>query len=119
MRVQLVADVPNAIWVRYVYVHTPRAHAATQRIRLGAAGCAPHDHLAHITNHIFAHGYLPVRVRACVYWEAPDGRRVSEETHVRELLAAGEGVSEERALKLLIGAYMFACLRRVQWLKLP
>ncbi|KAI0029847.1 hypothetical protein K488DRAFT_55477 [Vararia minispora EC-137] len=95
----VIADVPTALWVRYVYTHTPRAHTATQRIRLERT----HEHLAHVTNDVFARGYLPARVRACVYWEAPCGRRVSEVASVCELLAAGEGTCEDRALRLIIG----------------
>ncbi|KAI0317618.1 hypothetical protein OF83DRAFT_1171823 [Amylostereum chailletii] len=95
----VIADMPPALWVRYIYKHTPRAHAATQRVKL----TAHHERLAHITNFVFAQGYLPSNVRPCVYWEGVDGGRLAESMNVREVLAAGEGISEEKSLRLVIG----------------
>lgn len=103
---------PSAVWVRYVYKHTPRAHAATQRVKLAshvAHHAAGHNHhvsperLAHITNFIFAQGYLPANVRSCVYWEGICGRRLGESIGVHDLLMSGEGASEDKALRLIIG----------------
>ena len=97
---------PSSLWVRYVYTHSARAHNATQRIKLDALHHSVcHDRLAHITNYVFAQGYLPAHVRPCVYWEAPCGRRLGEVAHVEELLGAGEGCSEAKALRLVIGTY--------------
>ncbi|VDC01306.1 unnamed protein product [Peniophora sp. CBMAI 1063] len=87
----------------YVYTHSARTHNATQRIKLDTLHhTICHDRLAHITNYVFAQGYLPAHVRSCVYWEAPYGRRLGEVAHVEELLGAGEGCSEAKALRLVI-----------------
>ncbi len=83
-------------------MHTPRAHVATQRIRLDV----PHlkvDRLAHITNHIFAQGYLPANCRSLVHWKGICGKQIDENAKVEDLLSWGEGVSEEKALRLVIG----------------
>lgn len=102
------ADVPTTLWVRYVYTHSARAHAATQRIKLNTLHhTVCHERLAHITNYVFSQGYLPAHVRSCVYWEAPCGRRLGEVAHVEELLCAGDGSNEAKALRLVIGTFCF------------
>ncbi|TFY77796.1 hypothetical protein EWM64_g6217 [Hericium alpestre] len=83
------------------HVHTPRAHVATQRIKLDA----PHhkfDRLAHVTNYIFAQGYLPANLRSLVYWRGICGKQIDENAKIEDLLSWGEGVSEDKSLRLII-----------------
>jgi hypothetical protein len=99
------ADIPLAIWVHYVYVHCGQEHTATQRIRLDL----PHfkcERLAHITNYIFAKGYLPGKARPLVCWKASCGKIVDECTKVEEVLSWGEGVTECKPLRLVIGEFL-------------
>lgn len=95
-------DIPVAIWVYYEYVHCGKPHTATQRIRLDL----PHikcERLAHITNHIFAKGYLPSKARSLVSWKRACGKHVEESVKVEDVLSCGEGVCEEKPLRLTIG----------------
>ena len=82
-------DIPVAIWVRYEYVHCGHQHTTTQRFRLDS----PHfncECLAHITNHIFAKGYLPGKARSLVSWKSSCGKRIEESTKVEAVLSWGE-----------------------------
>jgi len=95
-------DIPVAIWVYYEYVHGGRPHTATQRIRFDL----PHikcERLAHITNHIFAKGYLPSKARSLVSWKRDCGKHIEESVKVEDVLSWGEGVCEEKPLRLAIG----------------
>ncbi|KAF8486167.1 hypothetical protein DFH94DRAFT_711115 [Russula ochroleuca] len=97
----IVADVPQAIWVHYEYVHSVHTHTATQRIRLDL----PHfkcERLAHITNHIFAKGYLPSNTRSLVSWKGACGKHIEESVKVEDVLAWGEGHCESKPLRLVI-----------------
>ncbi|KAH9980077.1 hypothetical protein BGW80DRAFT_1248373 [Lactifluus volemus] len=97
----IIADIPLAVWVHYEYVHAGHLHTATQRFRLDL----PHlkcERLAHLTNHIFAKGYLPAKTRSLVCWKAPCGKVLDECTKVEDVLALGEGVCEGKALRLVI-----------------
>jgi len=97
----VIADIPLAIWVHYEYVHAGHHHTATQRIRLDL----PHfkcERLAHITNHIFAKGYLPCKARSLVCWKAACGKVIDECTKVEEVLSWGEGVCDGKPLRLVI-----------------
>ena len=98
-----VADRPPALWFTYVYLRTPRAQAATQRIKLDAPNLKC-ERLAHVTNHIFAKGYLPANYRSLVHWQGACGKQVDENAKVEDLLSWGEGVSEDKSLRLIIGA---------------
>ena len=96
-------DIPTAIWVYYEYVQGGRSRTATQRIRLDM----PHikcERLGHITNHIFAKGYLPSNARSLVSWKRACGKHVEESVKVEDVLSWGEGVCEEKPLRLAIGA---------------
>ncbi|KAH9986249.1 hypothetical protein BJV77DRAFT_1071088 [Russula vinacea] len=98
----IVADVPQAIWIHYEYVHAVHTHTATQRIRLDL----PHfkcERLAHITNHIFAKGYLPSNTRSLVSWKGACGKHIEESTKVEDVLTWGEGHCEGKPLRLVIG----------------
>lgn len=98
------ADVPQAIWIHYEYVHAVHTHTATQRIRLDL----PHfkcERLAHITNHIFAKGYLPSNTRSLVSWKGACGKHIEESTKVEDVLTWGEGHCEGKPLRLVIGEF--------------
>ncbi|KAI0042042.1 hypothetical protein FA95DRAFT_1525797 [Auriscalpium vulgare] len=97
----VIADIPSAVWIKYVYLHTPRAHSATQRVRLDLPH-AKFERLAHVTNYVFAQGYLPANMRSLVYWQGICGKQVDENAKVEEVLSWGEGVSEDKALRLII-----------------
>ncbi|KAH9080317.1 hypothetical protein EDB83DRAFT_2338604 [Lactarius deliciosus] len=99
----IIADTPAALWVHYEYARCARAaHSATQRIRLDL----PHaklERLGHVTNHIFAQGYLPSNLRSLVSWKGGCGRHVEESEKVEVLLSRGEGTCEEKPLRLVVG----------------
>jgi hypothetical protein len=95
-------DIPLAIWVRYEYVHGGHQHTTTQRFRLDL----PHfkcEHLAHITNQIFAKGYLPGKASSLFSWKASCGKGIADSTKVEDVLSWGEGVCEENPASLVIG----------------
>jgi len=97
----IIADAPLAIWVHYQYVHCGHPHTATQRIRLDV----PHfkcERLAHLTNHIFAKGYLPCKARSLVSWKAACGKHIEESVKVEEVFSWGEGLCESKPLCLVI-----------------
>ena len=98
-----LADVPAAIWVHYEYVHCARPHTATQRIRLDQPQMNGCERLAHITNYIFAQGYLPCRARSMVSWKGSCGKHIEECTKAEDVLSWGEGVCEQKPLRLLVG----------------
>jgi hypothetical protein len=98
------ADIPLAIWVHYEYVHAGQHHTATQRIRLDLSHVKC-ERLAHITNHIFAQGYLPGKARGLVCWKGACGRIIDECTKVEDVFSWGEGVSECKPLRLVIGEF--------------
>jgi len=101
-RVKITADIPAAVWVHYEYVHCARPHTATQRIRLDLPHMKCCERLAHITNYIFAQGYLPCRVRSLVSWKGTCGKHIEECAKVEDVLSWGEGVCEEKPLRLVI-----------------
>ena len=95
-------DAPTDLWFSYVYIHSPHARVVTQRVKF--AGLEKRfERLANVTNYIFAQGFLPSKYRALVHWDTPCGRRISEFGIVDEILVAGEGISEENPLRLVIG----------------
>ncbi|KAI9443397.1 hypothetical protein H4582DRAFT_2197168 [Lactarius indigo] len=99
----IIADIPTALWVHYEYTRCARpAHSTTQRIRLDL----PHaklECLGHVTNHIFAQGYLPCNVRSLVSWKDACGSHIEECEKVEVLLSRGEGTCEEKPLRLVVG----------------
>jgi hypothetical protein len=98
-----IADIPAAIWVHYEYLHCSHPHTATQRIRLDLPQMKCFERLAHITNYIFAQGYLPCRARSMVSWKGACGKHIEESVKVEDVLSWGEGVCEEKPLRLVIG----------------
>jgi hypothetical protein len=95
-------DVPTNLWFSYIYIHNPPVQVVTQRIKF--AGLPRRfEKLAHVTNYVFAQGFLPSKYRGVVYWQSPCGKRISECATVDEILIAGEGISEEKSLRLVIG----------------
>jgi len=95
-------DIPTAIWVHYEYVNGVHPHNATQRFRLNS----PHfrcERLTHLTNYIFAKGYLPCKARSLVSWKGACGKHVKENANVEDVLSWGEGLCEEKPLHLVIG----------------
>ena len=95
-------DAPTSLWFSYIYIHNPPPKVVTQRLKFDNLD-KRFERLAHVTNYIFAQGFLPVKYRAVVHWEAPCGRRISECAIVDEILVAEEGISEESPLRLVIG----------------
>ena len=95
-------DIPANLWFSYIYIHNPHAKVVTQRIKFAGVE-RRFERLAHVTNYIFAQGFLPSKYRGVVYWQSPCGKRVSEFNVVDEILIAGEGISEEKPLRLVIG----------------
>ena len=95
-------DIPADLWFSYIYTHNPHAKVVTQRIKFAGVE-RRFERLAHVTNYIFAQGFLPSKYRAVVYWQRPCGKRVNEFAVVDEILVAGEGTSEEKPLRLVIG----------------
>ncbi|KAH8979238.1 hypothetical protein EDB92DRAFT_417763 [Lactarius akahatsu] len=98
----VIADIPAAVWVHYEYAHCTRHHTATQRIRLDAPHMKGCERLAHITNYIFAQGYLPCKVRSLVSWKGACGRHLEECARVEDVLSWGEGTCEHKPLRLVI-----------------
>ena len=95
-------DIPTAIWVHYEYVNGVHPRTATQRIRLDL----PHfqcGSLMHLTNYIFAKGYLPCNARFLVSWKGACGKYIKENAKVEDVLSWGEGLCEEKPLRLVIG----------------
>jgi hypothetical protein len=99
--IRCIADIPAAIWVHYEYLHCSRPHTATQRIRLDLPQMKCFERLAHVTNYIFAQGYLPCRARSMVSWKGACGKH-EESVKVEDVLSWGEGVCEEKPLRLVI-----------------
>lgn len=97
------ADTPTALWVHYEYTRSGRsAQTATQRVRLDL----PHvklECLGHVTNYIFAQGYLSCKVRTLVSWKNACGKHIEESEKVEDLLCRGEGTREDKPLRLLVG----------------
>jgi hypothetical protein len=77
-------------------------HTATQRIRLDLLHLKC-ERLAHLTNHIFAKGYLPSKARSLVSWKGACGKLIEENVKVEDVLSRGEGVCESKPLRLVIG----------------
>lgn len=98
------ADAPPAIWLSYVYLHHGPSHRhATQRIKLHEPTCTGKLVLiAHLTNHVFAKGYLSSHLRSKVYWKGPCGRPIHEHERIEDVLVKGEGCKEESALQLVV-----------------
>jgi hypothetical protein len=63
------------------------------------------ERLAHITNYIFAQGYLPCKARSLVSWKGACGKHIEECARVEDVLSWGEGLCEEKPLRLVIGEY--------------
>jgi len=91
-----------AVWVHYEYLDNRRPHTATQRIRLDLLHFKC-ERLAHLTNHIFAKGYLPCKARSLVFWKGTFGKHIEESMKVEDVLSWGEGVCETKPLRLVIG----------------
>ncbi|KAI9429741.1 hypothetical protein H4582DRAFT_2072453 [Lactarius indigo] len=98
----VISDIPVAIWVHYEYLHDRHSHTSVQRIRLDLPD-NKFERLAHLTNHIFAKGYLPNKVRSAVSWKSASGKHIEENARVDDVLSLGEGVSEDKPLRLVIG----------------
>jgi len=98
----IIVDIPVAIWVHYEYVHCGRQYTATQRFRVEMPDFKC-ERLAHITNYIFAKGYLPSKARSLVSWKAVSGKVIEESTKVEDVLSWGEGVCEEKPVSLVVG----------------
>jgi hypothetical protein len=96
----VIEDVPPAIWFSYVYLHNAVTPAVTQRIKFDAH--VQLEKLAHVTNHVFGEGYLPAKFRTVVHWEGVCGKPILESATLADVLSWGEGVSENKAIRLVI-----------------
>ncbi len=100
-----VADVPQAIWVHYEYLNSVHQVTATQRIRLDLPTFKC-ERLAHLTNHIFAKGYLPAKMRSFVSWKGACGKYIEESVKVEDVFSWDEGLCETKPLRLVIGGFL-------------
>ena len=100
-----VADVPQAIWVHYEYLNSVHQVTATQRIRLDLPTFKC-ERLAHLTNHIFAKGYLPAKMRSFVSWKGTCGKYIEESVKVEDVFSWDEGLCETKPLRLVIGGFL-------------
>jgi hypothetical protein len=102
-----IADIPPAAWFSYHYTSAgAAAPVVKQRVKIDAlhSACHPaHPKVAHLTNHIFQQGYLAKNLRSRVHWQSACGKKLEEHVDLFELLAAGEGVAEDKTLHLVIG----------------
>lgn len=102
----VVQDVPAALWFTYVYRHNAGAPAVAQRVKLAASETRGRmEMFANVTNHVFKEGFLAAKLRPVVHWEDPCGRKIEEHARVQDVLAFGEGVCEEKPLRLIIDAH--------------
>ncbi|EGN98565.1 hypothetical protein SERLA73DRAFT_110123 [Serpula lacrymans var. lacrymans S7.3] len=97
----IIADAPPAVWFSYVYLRNTTGAVVTQRVKLDTPE-TKFEIMAHLTNHIFKHGFLPANVRSLVYWQTSCGRRIEEHFRLEELLTIGDGLAEEAPLRLVI-----------------
>lgn len=100
------ADIPPAVWISYHYVHNPTAPQVTQRVKLDALQpyvCGVRPRLAHVSNFVFERGFLAAHLRARVHWERPCRTRIEEHADLFEILGFGEGIVEEKAIRLVVG----------------
>ncbi|KAF8628692.1 hypothetical protein AX15_003752 [Amanita polypyramis BW_CC] len=97
----IIEDVPTSLWFSYVYIHKPHAQIVTQRIKFAHLQ-KRFEKVAHVTNYVFGNGFLPSKYRAVVHWEGPCGKSISEFVSIDEILATGDGISEEKPLRLVI-----------------
>jgi hypothetical protein len=95
-------DIPTAIWVHYEYVNGVHPHTATQRFRIDSPDFKC-ERMTHLTDHIFAKGYLPCKARSLVSWKGACGKHVKENAQAEDVLSWGEGLCEEKPLRLVIG----------------
>lgn len=105
----MIEDVPTALWFSYIYLENTGVRIVTQRVKLTALP-KKLERLAHVTNHIFSQGYLAPNLRSVVYWQSPCGKRIEEHVRVEDLLASGEGTSEDKPLRFVIGKPGYYCV---------
>ncbi|KAJ3562049.1 hypothetical protein NP233_g9818 [Leucocoprinus birnbaumii] len=101
----LIEDAPTSLWFTYYYLHTPEAKVSVQRVRLNQG--TKFEHIAHLTNHVFGKGYLPGHHRPLVHWETQCGKKLAEDAHIDVILADGYGITEGKAIKLIIDAHLY------------
>ncbi|KAG6919252.1 hypothetical protein DXG01_008048 [Tephrocybe rancida] len=101
----IIQDMPTSLWFTYVYRHNASAPHVAQRVKLAAAASQQGrmDLIAHLTNHIFAEGYLSAKLRSVVHWEGACGKKIEEHFRVEEVLSWDLGTCEEKPLRLIIG----------------
>lgn len=90
------------MWFSYVYLKSTTGHVVTQRIRFSTLA-TKFEVLAHATNYIFSQGFVSPKHRALMHWEGVCGKNIEENILVDDLLLCGEGVSEDKPLRLVIG----------------
>jgi hypothetical protein len=85
-----------------VYLKNPGVQTTVQRIRTDDPRTKI-EKLAHVTNYIFDRGYLLPKFRSSIYWQTACGKTVKEDVSIMEALEFGEGSSEDRPLRLVVG----------------
>lgn len=101
----IIRDIPAGLWFKYHFTSgNASGHTVTQRVKLEKLHHQKHHDLvlAHVTNYIFDHGFVKAKLRSKVFWQGIHGKRIPEEIELRELLLAGQGVTEHKALTLHI-----------------
>lgn len=94
------------LWISYVFLKSPNAHASVQRINIVDVSdpCGKLERLAHVANYVFRKGFLPANVRSLVHWEDACKRRIEEHVCVKDVLCdRGVGKDEDTPLRLVIG----------------
>ena len=91
--------------MHYEYVHAVHQVITTQRIRLDLPNFKC-ERLARLTNHIFAKGYLPAKMRSFVHWKGACGKRIEESVKVEEVFTWDEGLCDTKSLRLVVGGFL-------------
>ncbi|KAH9002795.1 hypothetical protein EDB86DRAFT_2800281, partial [Lactarius hatsudake] len=108
----VISNIPVAIWVHYEYLHDRHSHTSVQCIRLDLPR-TKFERLAHLTDHIFAKGYLPNKVRSAVSWKRASGKHVAENVRIDDLPSSS--VSEDKPLRLVIGKSILTPSATARW----
>ncbi|KAF8073986.1 hypothetical protein FPV67DRAFT_1666729 [Lyophyllum atratum] len=107
----VVQDVPAALWFKCVYLHNASAPVVAQRVKLAASETQGRmEMFANVTNHVFKEGFLAAKLRPVVHWEDACGKKIEEHARVNDVLAWGEGICEDKPLRLIIGAFVSAVI---------
>ncbi|KIL66747.1 hypothetical protein M378DRAFT_160224 [Amanita muscaria Koide BX008] len=96
-----IEDIPSTLWFSYVFLNHPHSQVVVQRVKLAGVE-ARFERLAHVTNHVFSQKFLPCKYRSVVHWECSGRKPINEFTLINDILATGQGVSEDKPVHLVI-----------------